>query len=800
MDAKSNETLELNLVLDRLASYTAFSASREIALALRPLPDLEAVRRRQEVTSEASLLLSLKPELSIGGARDVRSQVDTAAHGAVLEPDELLDIKSTLVAAREQRRRFEKLDEPLPLLKGIASELEALPGLIDSISKTIDDRGEVLDSASQKLGKIRRDLRVAHDRLMDKLERMINDPKIVPLLQEPIITQREGRFVIPLQADFKGRIKAVVHDQSASGATLFVEPLKVVDLNNQVRELQLAERDEVRRVLSELSGRIGEQSTVIQRNVEGLAGLDLAFAKARYAYAIDANEPVLKPFADEAVPPQPGSTMRLLAARHPLLNADEVVPIDLILNADTYALVITGPNTGGKTVTLKTAGLLVLMTQCGLHIPAMSGSELSVFDAVYADIGDEQSIEQSLSTFSSHVSNIKTILDRATPKSLVLLDELGAGTDPQEGAALARAILSELLERSITTLVATHYPELKTYAHSVAGVENASMEFDLKSLRPTYHLLIGLPGRSNALAIAARLGLEDAIVEKARAMLSSADLEAERLLDEIHAQRQLTRKDRSEAETTRQQAMALEAELSRRLAAIEKEREEILLAAQENAETELEKMREELRKIKREFSRTQRSQDDLKAADTQIEAIDKSLEESLRLPDDDFDTSEYTYKKGDAVFLRTIDAEGVIKSLDQDQAEVQVGRLRVRANIKELLPMEAGAPAKRSRESRKSTSPGGGRSISQPIVDSPPLELHVHGWTIDEALEELDRRLDAAFLAGMPYIRVIHGKGTGRLRRAIRQALADSPYVASFESGQPSEGGDGVTVVHLNVA
>ncbi len=800
MDAKSNEILELNLVLDRLASFTAFSASREMALALRPLPDLEAVRRRQQETSEASLLLSIRPELSIGGARDVRSQVDEAAHGAVLEPVELLDIKSTLVAAREQRRRFEKLDESLPLLKGIASALEALPGLIDSISSTIDDRGEVLDSASQKLGKIRKDLRIARDRLMDKLERMINDPKIVPLLQEPIITQREGRFVIPLQADFKGRIKAVVHDQSASGATLFVEPLKVVDLNNQVRELQLAERDEVRRVLSELSGRIGAQSAAIRRNVEGLAGLDLAFAKARYAYALDASEPVLKPFAEDAIPPQPGSTMRLLAARHPLLKADEVVAIDLILKADTYALVITGPNTGGKTVTLKTAGLLVLMAQCGLHIPAMSGSELSVFDAVYADIGDEQSIEQSLSTFSSHISNIKTILDEATPKSLVLLDELGAGTDPQEGSALARAILSELLERSITTLVATHYPELKTYAHSVSGVENASMEFDLQSLRPTYHLLVGLPGRSNALAIAARLGLEQAIVEKARAMLSSADLEAERLLDEIHTQRQLTRKDRNEAETTRQQAMALQAELSRRLVGIETEREEILLTAQEAAEAELEKMRDELRKIKREFSQSQRSQDELKAAETQAETIEKSLEESLRLPVEDFKAPEYAYKEGDAVFLRTIDAEGVIKSLDRDQAEVQVGRLRVRANLNELLPVEAGAPTKRNKAARKSSSSGEGRSISPPIADSPPLELHVHGWTVDDALEELDRRLDAAFLAGMPYIRVIHGKGTGRLRRAIRQALAESPYVASFESGQPSEGGDGVTIVRLNVA
>ncbi len=798
MDVKSNETLELNLVLQHLASCTAFSASREKALALQPLTELEAVRRRQAETSEACLLLSIQPDVSIGGARDVRAQVDAAAHGAVLEAADLLDVKSMLIAARDQRRRFDKLDESFSLLKAIASSLEALPGLIDSISKTIDDRGEVLDGASQKLSTIRKDLRVAHDRLMGKLERMINNPKTAQLLQEPIITQREGRFVIPLQADFKGRIEAVVHDQSASGATLFVEPLQVVDLNNQVRELQLAERDEIRRILAELSLQIGEQTEAIHRNVEGLAGLDLAFAKARYARSIDASEPILKPVEEGTVPNHPGSTMRLIDARHPLLNTEDVVPIDLILKKDTYALVITGPNTGGKTVTLKTAGLLVLMTQCGLHIPAVSGSELSIFDAVYADIGDEQSIEQSLSTFSSHVSNIKTILDRATSKSLVLLDELGAGTDPQEGAALARALLGELLARSITTLVATHYPELKTYAHSTPGVNNASMEFDLQSLSPTYHLHIGLPGRSNALAIAARLGLEETIIENARAMLSTADLEAEQLLDEIHTQRELTRKDRSEAEAKRQQAFAMEEELSGRLKSIDKERDEILLTAQQKADLELENLRTELRKIKQEFSRTRRTKEALKDAEKEIETLTKSISDSLQV--DDEEKPVHVYKEGDAVFLRTIAAEGVIQSLDQDHAEVQVGRLRVRAALNELLPAGEGSSPKRKKGTRKGGASRDRQPISTPIIDSPPLELHIRGWTIEDALEALDRRLDAAFLAGMPYLRVVHGKGTGRLRRAVRQALQSSPYVASFESGQPAEGGEGVTVVRLNVA
>ena len=389
------------------------------------------------------------------------------------------------------------------------------------------------------------------------------------------------------------------------------------------------------------------------------------------------------------------------------------------------------------------------------------------------------------------------ILDRATSRSLVLLDELGAGTDPQEGAALARAILGELLERSITTLVATHYPELKTYAHSTPGVNNASMEFDLQSLRPTYHLHIGLPGRSNALAIAARLGLEETIIENARAMLSTADLEAEQLLDEIHAQRELTRKDRSEAEAKRQQASAMEEELSGRLKNIDKERDEILLAAQQQADLELENLRTELRKIKQEFSHTHQTKDAVKDAEKDIESLGKSISDSLQV--DEGAEPVYAYKKGDAVFLRTIAAEGVIQSLDEDHAEVQVGRLRVRAALNELLPAGEKELPKRKKAARKGSASRDKRPSSTPIVEPPPLELHIRGWTIEDALEALDRRLDAAFLAGMPFLRVVHGKGTGRLRRAVRQALQSSPYVASFESGLPAEGGEGVTVVRLNV-
>ncbi|HEY44557.1 MAG TPA: endonuclease MutS2 [Anaerolineae bacterium] len=798
MDAKSIVTLELPVILDRLASHAAFSASKELARALKPTDDLEDVRRRLAETTEARTLLSLVPGLTIGGAHDMRSAVAAATRGVILEPNQLLDLKSTLIASRTLRRRFDKTGESFPVLAILALGLEPSSELIETISKTLDERGEVLDSASERLATIRHDLRVSHDRLTGKLQRLLNDPKISPMLQEPIITQRDGRFVIPLRAEFKGRVKSVIHDQSASGATLFIEPLTVVDLNNELRELQLAERDEVRRILAELSAQVGRESEAIIRTVEALAKLDLAFAKARYAEAMKANEPIMNPYKPRADANHPGSTLRLLSARHPLLDPENVVPIDLVLGADTYALVITGPNTGGKTVSLKTAGLLSLMAQCGLHVPALSGSELSTFDSVYADIGDEQSIEQSLSTFSSHISTIIDILKHATSRSLVVLDELGAGTDPQEGAALARAILGVLLERRVTTLVATHYPELKTYAHVTTGVRNASVEFDLESLRPTYHLTIGLPGRSNALAIAGRLGLDEDIVQRARKMVSPEDLRAESLLDEIHRQRDLTRQDREESEQARKQVQALETELAKRLEAIDDERLELLEQARADVEAEVDGIREQLRELRRRLARAGQPLETLKEIESELEELEDQVADSVSHPTWGLDPSlrsvdsmEEAFRLGDRVRLRTIDAEGVITDLNQEQAEVQVGRLRVRARLDELMPSGEDP----STEHRRFDT-----HAHVVIPQAPPLELNLRGRTVEEGLEELERRLDAAYLAGMPFIRVIHGKGTGRLREAIRQALRDNPYVSSFEPGKAGEGGDGVTVVRLAIS
>lgn len=797
MDPKSLSTLEYPKILEQLARYCAFTASAEKARALLPTPDIEIARQRQAETREALTLLSTRPDLTIGGARDVREVVDLANHGGVLTPTDLLDIKTTLIAARTLSRLFENIGGSYPNLYAIAAQMPPPLGLIDAISRAISERGEVLDSASDKLASIRHDLRISHERLLGKLQRMLNDPHNAPFLQEPLITQRDGRYVLPLRAEFKGRIRSIVHDQSASGATLFVEPIGVVELNNQYRELQLAERDEERRILMELSQQVGRNSQAILQTVETIASLDLAFARAKYADDSRATEPILHPIPGQPPSPDnphPGTVIRLYQARHPLLDPQTVVPIDVELDPQTYALVITGPNTGGKTVTLKTVGLLALMAQSGLHIPAQSGSELSVFETIYADIGDEQSIEQSLSTFSGHITNIIHILEKANRRSLVILDELGAGTDPQEGAALARALLSHLLSRGITTLVTTHHPELKAYAHATPGVTNASVEFDLDTLRPTYHLVIGLPGRSNALAIAQRLGMPEEIVNAARAELSPTDLRAEDLLDEIHRQRDLARQARAAAEKARREAEAREKELSERYEQIEDERRELLEKARLEAEQQLNEIKEEIRQIRRALARARQPVESLQSLEEQMHALEESVEEpvSRRIPDIGVKPLRRAIRLGDKVHLRSLNTKGVVTSLGEEEAEVQVGNLRVRARLSDLRL--SGEPEETKIE-KVSDKPRPAITAEYPV--SPGLELDLRGKRADEASEALDRYLDAAYLAGLPWVRIIHGKGTGKLREMVRQALQGHPHVRSFEAGGDAEGGEGVTVVKL---
>ncbi len=796
MNPKTLILLEFPKILARLKAYAGFTGSADLAESLRPTSSLEKALDLQQQTREARLLISHYSDLSFQGAVDLRPMVDQTLHGITLEAVELLAIRNTLVISRNAKRVFEEHAPDALSLAGHAANLSEGLGLVDLINKTISERGEVLDGASEALSRIRSEMKVTHARLMERLSRYLNDPNSAHMLQEALITQRGGRYVLPLKSEFKGRIKAIIHDQSASGATLFIEPIAVVEWNNKYRELELQERDEVLRVLRELSVRVAEQAESLNMTMAAMSILDLALMKARYADDLGAVEPVLLPFIPNPSPHHPGSTIRLRRARHPLLDPAKAVPIDFELDPETFSVVLTGPNTGGKTVTLKTVGLAVLMAQSGLQVLAQSGSQLSVFRDVFADIGDEQSIEQSLSTFSGHITQLVRVLKKADYRSLVLLDELGAGTDPQEGSALARAVLSHLLNRRITCVVATHYPELKAFAHATKGVTNASLEFDLETLRPTYHLIIGLPGRSNALAIAERLGLRQDIIDAARSELDPTELHAEDLLDEIHRQRDLARENYEASEKARREAEAARQKTSARLAQLEADKNAILQKAEGQAEAELEALRAELEKMRREMARMKEPAEKTEQVTQLLENLavveeqqEKKAKKQARAPRPR--RPEGQIQVGEKVLVRRLGTEGTVMSVDPEGLEIQVGMLRLRVRPTDV---DRRVAVVEPVAVEKLAAVVTGRT-ALPTVDSPGLELDLRGQRVDEALDALDSYLERGFTAGLIFGRIIHGRGTGALRQAIREALRQSSYIKRWESGGEKEGGDGVSVV-----
>ena len=826
MDPKTLHVLEYPKVLERLAAHCGFSASKELALSLQPTTSLLELRQRQQEVTEARLLL-VTSDATIGGAHDIRPKIELARRGGVLEPVDILDIKSTLIAARELKKHLEKRTSDLPRLADISTALPNPSGLVDVISRTVSDRGDVLDGASQKLSSLRGEIRVAHDRLMSRLQKYISDPSTVSMLQDALITQRDGRYVIPLRSEFKGRIKSIVHDQSSSGATIFIEPLAVVELNNKWRELQLAERDEIRRVLAALCLQIAEHAEPLIWGVEALALLDFSFARAKYADEIHAAEPIfveklnvrrstknLTPFdITQGKPdtPQPDTeyypTINLIHARHPLLDPKTVVATDFTMPPQTRAVIITGPNTGGKTVALKTVGLLILMAQSGLHIPAQSGSSLSIFKALWADIGDEQSIEQSLSTFSGHITNIIRILKAADEDALVILDELGAGTDPQEGAALARAILAHLMERGITTLVTTHHPELKAYAHSAPGIVNASVEFDVRTLRPTYQLTIGIPGRSNAIAIAQRLGLPEAILAVARSEVNPETLRADNMLDDIKRQRNLAHKERQKAEKARADVHKLRRELDEKLEKIEDERRDVLAKARAEGELEVEILKRNLESLKRQMKKVKQPVEALAILEEKLEVVEEKISAPVERKTKEKKKAPDVFsplKLGEKVTLRTLGSQGIITTLSENEAEVQIGSLRIRAKLGDIQRKtdddlsETVDQGPKTDKRRKSIETGASvNRSSSSIASSPGMELDLRGMMAEDAVSRLEDYLDKAYLAGMPFVRIIHGKGTGKLRQEVRAALKNHPQVATYEIGLETEGGDGVTVAKM---
>jgi DNA mismatch repair protein MutS2 len=830
MDSRTLRVLEFDKIRERMARHASFSLGRERVLALLPTDDIREAQGWQAETREARTLLEEKSDVHLGGVHDSRNLVEQAVRGATLLPMDLLDIRSTLVRARTLHRLLTRLGDQFPHIADVAARIATPGDLIEEIARCIDERGEVLDSASDALARIRRTLHEAHGALMERLQRIVASSTNAPYLQEPIVTQRQGRYVIPLRAEFKGRIPGLVHDQSGSGATLFIEPLAVVDLNNRWREAQLAEDEEIHRILAALTGLVAASAGIITRTIEALGDLDLIFAKARYANEIRAVEPELVPWQDgrgaegrkgggtegrrsrgtptgelrgDQLPASsfrhPGSTLVFTRARHPLLDPLTVVPVDIYLEDDYFVLLITGPNTGGKTVSLKTTGLLTLMAQAGMAIPADEGSKLSVFTQVLADIGDEQSIEQSLSTFSSHMTHIVEILERADSRSLVLLDELGAGTDPDEGAALAQSLLRTLLARRITTLATTHYSELKVFAHSTAFVANASVEFDIETLSPTYKLSIGLPGRSNAFAIARRLGLSNEIVAGAEALVSPQSMEAETMLAEIKRAREAALTAESETKAARHRAEALNADLQYRLANVEEARREVLAEARAQARAELEALQHEAGRLRDQLDGLPRERGAIQSggrnlheqwlAEAEMVVARRSAAAqplpSVQTPEPI--RIDGPLLPGDKVWVTSLGASGEVVGVSGGDVEVKVGGFRLR--------LAQGRVELREREQRAAVQIQSGGV--QPKPSSPGMELDLRGLTVDDMLIELDRYLDTAYLAGLPFVRIIHGKGTGALRQAVREELRGHPLIGEFRAGENSEGGEGVTVAKL---
>ncbi|RIK23302.1 MAG: endonuclease MutS2 [Anaerolineae bacterium] len=803
LDQKSILILEFNKIREIVAGYTSFSGGRDLALAMQPTTEIEQAREWQSETREAVSLFDTDSGVTLGGARDVRRAADNAMRGFVLSAEDFLAIQSAIVAGRNLRRQLMRLEERVPHLAAIAVLIEECRGIVSAITATLDERGDVLDSASPRLAKVRQEQRVVHGRIQDKLQRILNS-SMAQFLQEPIITQRGGRYVIPVRADAKGRLKGIVHDQSGSGATLWVEPLGTVDLNNEYRGLLLEEQEEIQRILRELSNLVADQGDAIIRVVERLAELDLIFARANYALVTNSVEPIFVPWrenrpahtsrhkkaADATLLPardmHPGSTIWIKAARHPLLDPRTVVPTNLTLDEDVFIVLITGPNTGGKTVSLKTMGLMALMAQSGLHLPA-NEARLTVFDNVFADIGDEQSIEQSLSTFSAHMTNIVRILEKIDERSLVLLDELGSGTDPTEGAALAQAVVNFLRDKGATTFVATHYPELKVYASQTPGATNASLLFDMETLSPTYEMTIGLPGRSNAFAIARRLGLDSSILDDAIRQVSADSHQAEDLLDSIYTLREKMEAEEAQTRRALREAETERDRLHRRLEEVEVERGRILEETRQEMKRQIELLQVEIRQARSKL-RDASSLNSVKKLSKQV--ADLEVEQQAVLAPDPVDEPEISRGKrrslqvGDIVQVRSLNVRGEIVSIGKSEVMVAVGRLQMRAGYDDVDFRERPAQARES----------------EPVAalhPSPGIELDIRGVRVEDGIERLNRYIDSAFLARLPFVRIIHGKGTGRLREAVREMLSASRQVRSWEEGKDGEGGPGVTVAHM---
>ncbi len=789
MNSKVLRVLEYNKIIERLTDKATSEQGRKLTAALEPMTDLEAIKKAQTETADALGYLFRKGSTSFGGNKDLGMCIRSLEIGSTLSIAELLRIAAFLenVNRIKSYGRKEREDTPADSLDEYFESLEPLTPLSNEIRRCILSEEEIADDASPALKKIRRSMAIANDRIHSQLASMISG-SCRTYLQDAVVTMRNNRYCIPVKSEYKGQVQGMVHDQSSTGSTFFIEPAAVVNLNNELRELEIKEQEEIAVILADLSAQAGAYTELLTGNQKAMTALDFIFAKAALALEQNATMPV---FNTE-------HQIRIRQGRHPLLDKKKVVPIDIQLGIDFDLLVITGPNTGGKTVSLKTVGLLTLMGQAGLHIPALDRSELSIFEEVYADIGDEQSIEQSLSTFSSHMTNIVSILQQADGGSLCLFDELGAGTDPTEGAALAISVLDHLHGRGIRTMATTHYSELKVYALSTPFVENASCEFSVETLRPTYRLLIGIPGKSNAFAISSKLGLPDHIIEDAKRHITEDKESFEDLLANLENSRVTIEKERLEIAGYKEEVKALKQKLEAKQEKIDQAKEKILRQANEEAREILQNAKELADETIRVFQKAEAgiSIKDLEKSRQKVRDKISEKNEKLTLKNDKPThkvLKPTQIKPGDSVKVVSMGLKGTVSSLPDKNGNlfVQCGIIRSKVSLNDLVLIEEETinTGKMQRSSSGKLKMSKSYSIS--------TEINLLGRTVDEALSELDKYLDDAYLAHLPSVRVVHGKGTGALRNAVHNYLRKNRVVKNYRLGEYGEGDAGVTIVEF---
>ena len=786
MNYKSLTTLEYDKIIDRLVSFAASDKAKERLKKLVPMTDIHDINAALSETSDALSRVYAKGAVSFSGVHDVGASVKRLEIGSSLNTVELLHISSLLTAAARVKNYYEDTTDSLT---GYFHALEPLTPLNTEIQRCILSEDEISDDASANLRSIRRQKVLAAERIHTELNKMLNSSSVRNCLQDFVITSRSGRYCLPVKAEYKSQVPGMVHDQSATGSTLFIEPAAVVKLNNDIRELELKEQAEIEAILAELSAKASEFTDELLTDFQVLTTLDFIFAKAQMSKQYKCSCPVMNT----------NNYINIKKGRHPLIDPHKVVPIDIYLGKDFNLLIITGPNTGGKTVSLKTVGLLTLMAQSGLHIPALDHSELAVFDNVFADIGDEQSIEQSLSTFSSHMTNTVSILKEADAHSLILFDEIGAGTDPTEGAALAISILNDLHKRGITTMATTHYSEIKVYALTTDGVENACCEFDVESLRPTYRLLIGIPGKSNAFAISKKLGLPDYIIKDASARMDADDVQFEDLLSDLEHSRITIEKERAEINAYKQEIQQLKDELKTKSDRLDERRDKILRKANEEAAAILKDAKEYADQTIKTMNKHGMTVKELEKQRSAIRDKMNKRQEKLSVQaakpkaHKAHDISEF--KVGTHVRVLSMNLIGTVTAPPSPKGEitVQMGSLSTKTKINNLEILVGYKDPEEAKKAPKGA--GGSGKIKMSKAASISHEINLLGLTVDEAVAKLDKYLDDAYISRIPQVRIVHGKGTGALRNGVTAYLRGVPYIKSFRLGEIGEGDTGVTIV-----